>query len=52
MDHSAFTEARQHIEAAYSDRGLLDQTATKDAVKSVIDAIDRGVLRVCDKSGR
>ena len=49
MDHSAFTEARQHIEAAYSDRGLLDQTATKDAVKSVIDAIDRGVLRVCDK---
>ena len=49
MDHSAFTEAKQHIEAAYSDRGLLDQTATKDAVKSVIDAIDRGVLRVCDK---
>ena len=40
MDHSAFTEARQHIEAAYSDRGLLEQTATKDAVKSVIDAID------------
>ena len=29
MDHSAFTEARQHIEAAYSDRGLLEQTATK-----------------------
>ena len=49
MDHGAFTETRQHIEAAYSDRSLLDQAATKDAVKSVIDAVDRGVLRVCDK---
>ena len=49
MDHSAFTEAQHHIEAAYTDRSLLEQPAVKEAVKSVVDAIDRGILRVCDK---
>ena len=49
MDHSAFTDAKQKIEAAYQDRGLLEQDGSKQAVREVVDAIDRGVLRVCDK---
>ncbi|TAF34228.1 MAG: 2,3,4,5-tetrahydropyridine-2,6-dicarboxylate N-succinyltransferase [Cytophagales bacterium] len=36
------------IEAAWSDRSLLNQTNTQNAVKDVIEALDKGLLRVAE----
>jgi len=38
-------ELKTYIEAAWSDRELLKQTVYTDAVRSVIEAVDKGTLR-------
>jgi 2,3,4,5-tetrahydropyridine-2-carboxylate N-succinyltransferase len=40
------TENQILIEQAYKDRSLLDNDRYKDAVRNVIDAVDKGTLRV------
>lgn len=42
-------ELRPLIESAYADRSLLEAPATVEAVEAVIDAVDRGELRVAEK---
>jgi len=37
---------QQQIEAAFADRGLLADESYKNAIKSVIEAVDKGELRV------
>jgi len=38
-------ELKTYIEAAWADRELLNQTVYTDAVRSVIEAVDKGTLR-------
>ncbi len=37
------------IEEAYSDRSLLNETTYQDAIRSVIEQVDKGVLRVAQR---
>ncbi|NML37930.1 2,3,4,5-tetrahydropyridine-2,6-dicarboxylate N-succinyltransferase [Chitinophaga sp. G-6-1-13] len=39
-------DLQQQIQAAWADRGLLQETQYADAVKAVIEAVDKGHLRV------
>lgn len=39
------------IEAAWDDRSLLDKEVTREAIRKVIDELDRGVLRVAEPVG-
>ncbi len=41
-------DVQQLIQAAWNDRSLLQQTQYSDAVKSVIEAVDKGKLRVAE----
>ncbi|WP_341837111.1 2,3,4,5-tetrahydropyridine-2,6-dicarboxylate N-succinyltransferase [Chitinophaga pollutisoli] len=41
-------DIQQQIQAAWNDRSLLQQTQYSDAVKSVIEAVDKGKLRVAE----
>ena len=41
-------DVQQQIQAAWSDRSLLQQTQYSDAVKAVIEAVDKGKLRVAE----
>lgn len=43
------TEARQRIEASYADRALLSDPASRLAVERVVEALDRGEIRVAEK---
>ena len=37
---------RPLIEAAWDDRALLDETTTQDAIRTIVDLLDKGDLRV------
>ena len=39
------------IEAAWDDRSLVDKEETREAIRKVIDELDRGVLRVAEPVG-
>lgn len=41
-------ELRQIIEKAWSDRALLQETGTQQAIRSVIEQLDKGSLRVAE----
>ncbi len=41
-------DIQQQIQAAWNDRSLLQQTQYSDAVRSVIEAVDKGKLRVAE----
>ncbi|MGX5817040.1 2,3,4,5-tetrahydropyridine-2,6-dicarboxylate N-succinyltransferase [Chitinophaga lutea] len=41
-------DIQQQIQAAWNDRSLLQQTQYSDAVKAVIEAVDKGKLRVAE----
>lgn len=41
-------DIQQQIQAAWNDRSLLQQTQYSDAVRSVIEAVDKGQLRVAE----
>ncbi|MCK7556202.1 hypothetical protein MKQ70_14730 [Chitinophaga sedimenti] len=41
-------ELQQQILAAWNDRALLQQTQYSDAVRSVIESVDKGKLRVAE----
>jgi 2,3,4,5-tetrahydropyridine-2-carboxylate N-succinyltransferase len=45
-----YQQLRQHIEAAFDNRELLKQDDYKDAVKAVIEEVDKGRLRVAEKN--
>ena len=40
------------IEKAWSDRSLLKQKATIEAIEAVIEQIDKGTLRVAEPNGK
>jgi 2,3,4,5-tetrahydropyridine-2-carboxylate N-succinyltransferase len=42
------TKIIEIIEKAWEDRGLLKETATQDAIRSVIELLDKGMLRVAE----
>ncbi len=42
---------RERIEAAWENRTLLNELDTRDAIEAVIEAIDKGQLRVADPTG-
>ncbi|MCC3157115.1 2,3,4,5-tetrahydropyridine-2,6-dicarboxylate N-succinyltransferase [Hymenobacter sp. 15J16-1T3B] len=44
------TDIQPLIEAAWADRSQLQNAATQDAIRSVIDHLDRGLLRVAEPS--
>jgi len=44
-------ELRRLVEEAFTDRAKLSDPRTSDAVKAVIDLLDRGELRVAEKIG-
>lgn len=46
----AFDVERELVEAAFKDRALLSNPDTDRAVREVIDALDRGALRVASRS--
>ena len=39
---------RPLIEAAWDDRALLDETTTQDAIRTIVDLLDKGDLRVAE----
>nr|WP_232517165.1 hypothetical protein [Chitinophaga sp. MD30] len=41
-------DLQQQIQTAWSDRNLLQETQYSDAVKAVIEAVDKGHLRVAE----
>ncbi|WP_343704002.1 2,3,4,5-tetrahydropyridine-2,6-dicarboxylate N-succinyltransferase [Chitinophaga sp.] len=41
-------DVQQQIQAAWNDRSLLQQTEYSDAVRAVIEAVDKGKLRVAE----
>jgi 2,3,4,5-tetrahydropyridine-2-carboxylate N-succinyltransferase len=43
------SEARQRIEAAYADRALLAAPESRAAVEQIVEALDRGQVRVAEK---
>ncbi len=45
---SKFTVMRSVIEAAWENRELLKETATRQAIEHVIEEIDKGILRVAE----
>lgn len=44
-------DLRQTIEAAWDNRDLLKETATQDAIRKVIEELDKGRLRVAEPKG-
>lgn len=44
-------ELQQQIEAAWDNRDLLKDEATKDAIREVIEHLDKGTLRVAEPKG-
>lgn len=42
------TELKSMIEAAWEDRSLLNETATQEAIRKVIDLLDNGQLRTAE----
>jgi 2,3,4,5-tetrahydropyridine-2-carboxylate N-succinyltransferase len=42
---------KQIIESAWDDRNMLSQKATRTAIRSVIEALDKGELRVAEPDG-
>lgn len=42
---------RERIEAAWENRALLNELDTRDAIEAVIEAIDKGQLRVAEPTG-
>jgi 2,3,4,5-tetrahydropyridine-2,6-dicarboxylate N-succinyltransferase len=47
-----WTELQSRIEAAWRDRALLGEPETRAAVEAVVDALDRGALRVAEPPDR
>jgi 2,3,4,5-tetrahydropyridine-2-carboxylate N-succinyltransferase len=43
------TELKHIIDNAWSDRAILDHKETRDAIREVIEQLDRGLLRVAEK---
>ena len=46
-----YSKIKEIIEAAWSNRALLEQEATKDAIRELIALLDTGKLRVAHKEG-
>lgn len=44
-----FSQLQQRVAAAFADRALLSQPATREAVLAAVDALDRGQIRVAEK---
>ncbi len=44
-------QLQEHIENAWTDRALLKSVATQNAIREVIDQLDKGKLRVAEPSG-
>ena len=44
-------ELKTSIEAAWQDRGLLKEAKYSDAVRAVIEEVDKGRLRVAEPQG-
>ena len=44
-------ELQQHIEAAWDNRELLKEESTKETIRSVIEELDKGRLRVAEPDG-
>jgi len=42
---------RKIIESAWEDRSMLEQQDTREAIRSVIDSLDSGAIRVAEPSG-
>jgi len=42
------TELRNIIEAAWEDRSLLENEATREAIRAVVEAVDKGQLRCAE----
>jgi 2,3,4,5-tetrahydropyridine-2-carboxylate N-succinyltransferase len=51
MNTSRFPKIQALVEAAFSDRTLLSNPETQDAIREVIDSLDTGELRVATKEG-
>ena len=45
------TAIQSLIEAAWTDRTLLDRPETKQAIREVIDRLDKGTLRCAEPTG-
>ena len=45
------TDLQNTIEKAWEDRGLLKETATQNAIREVIELIDKGQLRIAHPKG-
>ena len=43
-------EIKNHIEKAWEDNSLLEQKIHRDAIRAVIDLLDKGLLRVAEPS--
>jgi 2,3,4,5-tetrahydropyridine-2,6-dicarboxylate N-succinyltransferase len=48
---SMITALQQHIEAAWDNRALLQESSTTDAIRAVIHSLDSGELRVAQPIG-
>jgi len=44
------TEWKKKIESAWEDHSKLKETETQQVIKDIIDSIDRGILRIAEKS--
>lgn len=44
-------EEKNIIERAWEDRNMLKDTAVQNAIRSVVDCLDRGELRIAEKDG-
>ena len=45
------TDLIKQIESAWDDRSLLEDESTREAIKQVIDRLDKGSLRVAEPEG-
>ena len=45
------TDLQNKIEKAWEDRDLLKETATQNAIREVIEHIDKGRLRIAEPQG-
>ena len=45
------TDLQNTIEKAWEDRSLLKETATQNAIREVIEHIDKGQLRIAQPQG-
>ena len=43
-----YTEYKEIVERAWDDRSLLAEAATKEAVRAVVEAVDKGTLRTAE----